>query len=67
MSVSFIFPDVSGTAWFMSGGDYVKEAANTVVVKLNESGRKLGGKAEPVVRAWYCLKLYVSPVLNYYQ
>ena len=40
----FDLPNVSGTAWFMSGGYYVKEAVNSVSTNINEAGSKLNVK-----------------------
>ena len=41
---NFDLPDGSVTAWFRSGGDYVKDTVNTLYKKINESGSKLNGK-----------------------
>ena len=62
----------SVTSWFMSGGDYVKDAANSVSTNINESGSKINGKIDSVMFTGCHPELDVSPVLNgnqakYYQ
>ena len=48
----------------MSVYDYIKEKVDSVSTTQYESGRKLEGKTDSVMRTGYCPEIDVPPVFN---